>query len=50
MDPEKVCATVVTAGCYNKIYDGGSVGNIVTYVYTKFRNYPLRINRALGIF
>ena len=33
-----------------KIYDGRSVGNIVTYVYAKFRNFPLRINKALGIF
>ena len=33
-----------------KIYDGRSVGNEVANVYAKFRNCPLRINKALGIF
>ena len=32
------------------MYDGRSVGNIVTYVYAKLRNYPLHINKALGFF
>jgi len=51
MDPERVCATVVIWDPYRgpKIYDGRSVGNIVPYVYAKFRNYPLHINKALGI-
>ena len=29
---------------------GRSAGNDVTNVYAKFRNFPLRINKALGIF
>ena len=52
MDPERVCATVVIWDPSRgpKIYDSRSVVNIVTYVYAKFLNYPLRINKALGIF
>ena len=30
--------------------DGRSVENEVTNVYTKFRNCPLRINKALSLF
>ena len=38
------------SGEKSKKVDLSGFGNDVTNVYAKFRNFPLRINKALGIF